>query len=153
MSSIREISNIVADHFGLTMAQITGPTRPFSVSHPRQLIMYLASIKLGATSTVIGRALGGRDHTTVLYGIKAAEDRLKYQKHRADLAAILKRLGTPPPEIKGYFVRKVEYRFVMETLPKKRTCLAHNCEDEFVPEHNTQFMCTGINCLERRKNM
>jgi chromosomal replication initiation ATPase DnaA len=59
---------------GLSVADLTGPSRRREIAWPRQGVMRAARLA-GYSSTQIGRALGGRDHATVLYGAKAAASR------------------------------------------------------------------------------
>ena len=43
---------------------------------PRQLAMYLARELTGQTLPAIGRAFGGRDHTTVLHACRRTAERM-----------------------------------------------------------------------------
>lgn len=59
---------------GLRVADLKGASTKRPISWARQDLMALLHSK-GHASTSIGRFLGGRDHTTVLYGIKASRAR------------------------------------------------------------------------------
>jgi chromosomal replication initiator protein len=72
--SIDDISAAVADYYGLTVDEITGPGRTRKVARPRQLVMYLAREETDSSLPQIGKALGDRDHTTILYGCDRVED-------------------------------------------------------------------------------
>jgi chromosomal replication initiation ATPase DnaA len=65
----------VAAEAGVSAAAILGPRRDKHIAQARQAVMYLARLE-GHSLSDIGRAMG-RDHTTVLHGIKAHEERLK----------------------------------------------------------------------------
>ena len=74
--SVRDVQELVAETFGLTVEQLTSASRAGNVAWPRQLAMYLAREHVAATLPAIGRAFGGRDHTTVLYACRRARQRL-----------------------------------------------------------------------------
>jgi chromosomal replication initiator protein len=72
--SVDDILAAVADYYGISAEQMTGPSRKREVARPRQLVMYLTRVETGASLPQIGRALGNRDHTTVMYGCDKIED-------------------------------------------------------------------------------
>lgn len=59
---------------GQTREDITGPSRLCPLVHHRQAAIAAAVIVTGKSSLAIGRAFGGRDHTTVLHAVRACED-------------------------------------------------------------------------------
>ncbi len=63
-----EVINLTGAHFGLAPDALLGKKRDKSVALARQVAMYLMREEMDASWTDIGRALGGRDHSTVLYG-------------------------------------------------------------------------------------
>jgi chromosomal replication initiator protein len=58
----------VAEHFGLEEEQLLNRGRAKDVALPRQVAMYLIREETRSSLPQIGDALGGRDHTTILYG-------------------------------------------------------------------------------------
>ncbi len=58
----------VAEHFDLEESVLLGRGRSREVALPRQIAMYLIREETQASLPQIGDALGGRDHTTVMYG-------------------------------------------------------------------------------------
>lgn len=74
--TIREIQSAVATHYGISAAQLRSSARRRRVSHPRQMAMYLARDLTDRTLAEIGRMFGGRNHTTVLFAVRAVRDRL-----------------------------------------------------------------------------
>jgi chromosomal replication initiator protein len=61
--------------------------------HPRQVVMYLAREELQITLPQIGEVLGGRDHTTVMYGVDKIADAIdKDDSLRREILAIRERL-------------------------------------------------------------
>lgn len=63
------IIQVVADHFGLTTLDILSQKRNKDIVFPRQIVMYLCRNMTDTPLQNIGKALGGRDHTTILHGI------------------------------------------------------------------------------------
>lgn len=65
-----DIINFVAERFDTTPADIIGPSRRFMHTRPRQLIAYVLRNRPGRKQPsfpVIGRFLGGRDHSTIIH--------------------------------------------------------------------------------------
>jgi hypothetical protein len=76
--SIGRIKKVVAQHFGLTVWEIEGPSRFQQVVRARQICMYLARTMLKRSLPDVGHYIGGRDHTTAMHGArKIAELRAK----------------------------------------------------------------------------
>jgi chromosomal replication initiator protein len=90
--SIAEVQSIVAAHFRLSVEQLTSPSRASAVSWPRQVAIHLARDLTGASLPVIGRAFGGRNHTTVLHACKRVSERLKTDQRLVDEIATLSAL-------------------------------------------------------------
>ena len=70
------IQRLVAHKYSLDIKDLKGQQRTASIALPRQLAMYLASVMTDLSSTDIGRAFGGRDHTTVLHARKKIQKML-----------------------------------------------------------------------------
>lgn len=70
------IIRAVSDVFGISKYDLLSRRRLFKFAHPRQMAMYICAQRCRNLSLgQIGKALGGRDHTTVIHGIKQAEKR------------------------------------------------------------------------------
>jgi chromosomal replication initiator protein len=67
----------VAGHFNLSREQLSSRDRSRHVALPRQVAMYLIREETRASLPQIGMALGGRDHTTVMYGCGKITDLLE----------------------------------------------------------------------------
>ena len=67
------IQTRVAEHYGLSVADLVGPGRARAVARPRQVAMYLAKTLTERSLPEIGRSFGGRDHTTVIHGVRRIE--------------------------------------------------------------------------------
>ena len=69
------ILDIVADHFGITVADLKSKKRDSEIAVPRQICMYLMRTMPDTALKGIGAVLGGKDHSTVKYGVeKIAKD-------------------------------------------------------------------------------
>ena len=71
------IIQTVAEHFGITMADIAGNKRNNEIVVPRQIAMYLCRKMTEASLKNIGNLLGKRDHTTIINGHNKIEAELK----------------------------------------------------------------------------
>jgi len=67
------IQREVAAKYSLDLKEMKSRSRRSEVAFPRQLAMYLSSVLTELSTTDIGRAFGGRDHTTVIH----ARDKIK----------------------------------------------------------------------------
>jgi chromosomal replication initiator protein len=64
-----EVVRIVAEYFRLQAADLTGRRRTQEVALARQVAMYLLSEEHDLSLSAIGDHLGGRDHSTIRYGV------------------------------------------------------------------------------------
>jgi chromosomal replication initiator protein len=77
MISVTEIQAAVAGHYGLNIRDMRSGCRARRVAHPRQVGMYLSRQLTKQSYPRIGRLFGGRDHSTIMHGERAARERLK----------------------------------------------------------------------------
>ena len=71
--TIEEIQKRVAAHFNIRLGDMHSARRARNVARPRQVAMYLAKQLTSRSLPEIGRKFGGRDHTTVMHGVKRVE--------------------------------------------------------------------------------
>ena len=76
--TVEEIQRKVSDHYNIRLSDMIGPKRVRSYARPRQVAMYLCKQLTSRSLPEIGRRFGGRDHTTVMHGVKRIEE-LKIQ--------------------------------------------------------------------------
>lgn len=89
----KEVVNAVASHFEIKLSELTGPRRVKQLVVPRQILMYLLRNELKLPLMEIGRLLGGRDHTTIIYGVEKVTHLLpESEDMRVDIAGIRKSL-------------------------------------------------------------
>ncbi|SMH42457.1 chromosomal replication initiator protein DnaA [Maritimibacter sp. HL-12] len=72
--TVEEIQRKVAEHFNIRMSDMIGPKRQRSIARPRQVAMYLSKSLTTRSLPDIGRRFGGRDHTTVMHGVRRIEE-------------------------------------------------------------------------------
>ena len=64
------IIEVVTEHFNISMDQMISKSRSSNIATPRQIAMYLCKNMTDSSLDVIGSFLGGRDHSTIIHGIK-----------------------------------------------------------------------------------
>ena len=67
--TIDHIQRRVGDFFGLKLSDLKAKNRTRAIAFPRQVAMYLARQMTHSSLSEIGRAFGGKDHTTVLHAV------------------------------------------------------------------------------------
>ena len=87
--SIDAIQKAVAERFQIKQAQLKEKSNTHKVVFPRQVAMYLVKELTEASLPEIGRAFGGKHHTTVIHSITKIEQ----MRHRdPDLNRLLHNL-------------------------------------------------------------
>jgi len=69
MATCRQIIGEVAAKHGLSVSDLESPARNKRVSVPRQEAMYRCVLETDLALSRIGQAFGGRDHSTIGYGV------------------------------------------------------------------------------------
>jgi chromosomal replication initiator protein len=82
--SVEEIQERICQTFGLSMDQLLSSSRAAPVAWPRQIAMYLARELTDQTLPAIGRAFGGRNHTTVMHACRRAAERIATDREAYD---------------------------------------------------------------------
>ena len=91
--SAQDIISIVAKRFDLTEEQLIGRKRSKEIAFARQVAMYLIREETSASLPKIGASLGGRDHSTILYGCEKIGELLETNESlRRDVMAIREQL-------------------------------------------------------------
>jgi len=89
--SIEEIQRHVSEHFNIRLSDMIGPKRVRSFARPRQVAMYLCKQMTSRSLPEIGRRFGGRDHTTVMHGVRRIEELRNQDAQMAEDLEILRR--------------------------------------------------------------
>ena len=91
------ILDIVADHYNITVADLKSNKRNADIANPRQVAMYLVRNMIEKENSLktIGIILGGKDHSTVKYGIEKIESEMKKDETLANTINIIKKKINP----------------------------------------------------------
>lgn len=76
-----QVLSTVANAFGITPEKILSRDRTRDIALPRQVVMYLLREEANISLPQIGEALGGRDHTTVMYACEKVADMIERDDH------------------------------------------------------------------------
>ena len=88
------IMSVVGEHLGVSVDDIKSKKRTQSIAQARQISMYLCRALTDKGLKDIGEALGGKDHSTVINGIKRVEEKMKVDaEFDAQLDIIKKKIG------------------------------------------------------------
>jgi len=100
--SLEDIVMAVADYYGVTPEDVVGRDRSRAVSTARQVAMYIAREEADCSLQQIGEALGGRNHSTVLYSCERVADLMatdsQIKRHIRAILQILRPGITEPEE-------------------------------------------------------
>ena len=89
--TIEEIQRKVSDHYNIRLSDLIGPKRLRVYARPRQVAMFLAKQHTSRSLPEIGRKFGGRDHTTVMHGVRRIEELINTDSQIADDVELLRR--------------------------------------------------------------
>jgi len=73
--SIEIIQKAVADTYSISVNDLKGKKRNQKIVYPRQLAMYICREITDFSTTEIGEAFGGKDHTTVMHSIEKIQNK------------------------------------------------------------------------------
>jgi chromosomal replication initiator protein len=90
--TIEEIQRKVAEHYNVRLSDLIGPKRQRTIARPRQVAMFLAKQMTTRSLPEIGRRFGGRDHTTIMHGVRKVEELQDADQQLAEDINMLRRL-------------------------------------------------------------
>jgi len=90
--TIEEIQRRVAEHYNIRLSDMIGPKRVRTIARPRQIAMFLAKELTSRSLPEIGRRFGGRDHTTIIHGVRKVEELRSSDPQFAEDVDLLRRL-------------------------------------------------------------
>ena len=73
--TVRMCVEVISARYNVSRGDLLSARRTRPVVLPRQIVMWLAKERTPRSLPEIGRQLGGRDHTTILHGIRQVEAR------------------------------------------------------------------------------
>ncbi|MFO7920425.1 MAG: chromosomal replication initiator protein DnaA [Nioella sp.] len=87
-----EIIKKTCEHYHLRQSDLMSPSRARNIARPRQMAMYLCKKLTSRSLPEIGRKFGGRDHTTILHGVRKIEELISVDNQIAEDAELLRRM-------------------------------------------------------------
>lgn len=91
------ILDIVAEHFNISIADLKSKKRNSEIANPRQVAMYLMRTMSTKELSLkaIGAIFGGKDHSTIKYGIEKVESEMETDETLANTVNIIKKKINP----------------------------------------------------------
>ncbi len=89
------ILDVVSEHFHVTTDQIISKSRSSEIVRPRQIAMYLCKNMTDSSLELIGSLLGGRDHSTIIHGIKKVDEDFNSEESTKNLINTIKKKINP----------------------------------------------------------
>ena len=89
------IIEVVSEHFHISVDQMISKTRSSDVAKPRQIAMYLCKSMTDSPLDTIGSLLGGRDHSTIIHGIKKVTEEYETNETTRTLIETIKKKINP----------------------------------------------------------
>ena len=91
--NLERIQMLVADFYNVTLDDMKSKRRDKHIVFPRQVAMFLVREETPSSLPAIGKAFGGRDHTTALHSIEKIANELKEDERlRYEVQAIREKL-------------------------------------------------------------
>lgn len=88
------IIDIVSEHFNITAEDIISSKKSRKIAYPRQICMYFCRELTELSLTQIGKAIGNRDHTTVLHGYEKIVKDLKTKPElKKTISVLIKKIN------------------------------------------------------------
>jgi chromosomal replication initiator protein len=87
-----EIIKKTCEYYNIRMSDLMSANRSRAIARPRQVAMFLCKKLTTRSLPEIGRKFGGRDHTTILYGVRKIEELIQVDSQIAEDAEILRRM-------------------------------------------------------------
>lgn len=89
------ILEVVSEHFGVSIFDLKSSKRSAEITVPRQIAMYLCRTMTDTPLKAIGLLLGGKDHTTITYGVEKVADQIKNDEALNNTIDIIKKKINP----------------------------------------------------------
>ena len=89
------IIEVVAEHFGVNPEDIASKKRTAELVQPRQVVMYFCREMTTNSLQSIAKAIGKKDHTTVLHGIKTISKEMENNEELKNKVDIIRKKIMP----------------------------------------------------------
>ncbi len=90
--SPNQIVKAVTKYYDISESDLKGNSRKKEIVKPRQVVMYLLREELEYSFPFIGKKIGGKDHTTVMYSHKKIKKKLKNDDDMKEEIALIKQM-------------------------------------------------------------
>jgi chromosomal replication initiator protein len=88
-----QVMEVVARHYNVTLKALCGKQRDREIAWPRQVAMFMMREETKSNLAQIAAELGGRDHSTVLYGVRRVAEVIgNNERVRKELAIVREEL-------------------------------------------------------------
>lgn len=88
--SLSKIFKTITEFYSIPKSDLLGQKRNKEFIMPRQILMYLLRSELGFSFPRVAAEVGGKDHTTAIYGFKKIEKTITKDQQLRDEVALLK---------------------------------------------------------------
>jgi chromosomal replication initiator protein len=78
--TIEQIMRVTADHYNISVSQLTSPNRSRQLVIARQVCMYLCRELTDCSLPVISNAFGGRHHSTTIHSVEKIRDLMQEKR-------------------------------------------------------------------------
>jgi|GEM_PF-3531833 len=121
------IAEVVAEFYKVCPADLLSQRRTDALSHPRMVAYYLCRMLTSKSLPVIGRHLGGRDHTTIRRGVIKIEEELATNR---ELEQEVEAIGSTLQDLLYKFGVVINDRFPDRSAPEiaRRVLSGHRGE-------------------------
>ena len=89
------IIEVVSEHYHISVDQMISKNRSSDIAKPRQIAMYLCKNMTSNSLDVIGSLLGGRDHSTIIHGIKKVTEEYESNENVRNTIETIKKKINP----------------------------------------------------------
>ena len=89
------IIEVVSEHFHISVDQMISKNRSSDIAKPRQIAMYLCKNMTSSPLDSIGQLLGGRDHSTIIHGIKKVTEEYESNESTQQMIETIKKKINP----------------------------------------------------------
>ncbi len=89
------IIEVVSEHFHISVDQMMSKNRSSDIAKPRQIAMYLCKTMTSSSLDAVGALLGGRDHSTIIHGVKKVSEEYDNNESTRTLIETIKKKINP----------------------------------------------------------
>src|SRR5262249_36517510 len=124
--TIDHIQRKVAEFFGIKLSDLRAQNRTKAIAFPRQIAMYLARQLTHASLSEVGRAFGGKDHTTVLHGVEKIQPMLQEDpKFKKTIDSITQNIPLCPTGLPSLSTPASTAAHSRKSAPPRAPCVFH----------------------------